>query len=169
EQISTAGKEASGTGNMKFSLNGALTVGTLDGANVEIKDCVGDENIYIFGHTVEQVAELKQNGYNPHSYMPQGSRLKKVLDLIESGFFCPEDRHLFRPLTDLITCYGDQYMIAADFDSYCDIQARISEDYTNQKVWTQKSIINVANMGMFSSDRTIKQYADEIWGIKALK
>ena len=169
EQISTAGKEASGTGNMKFSLNGALTVGTLDGANVEIKDCVGDDNIYIFGNTVDQVDELNRNGYNPHSYMPHGSRLRKVIDLIESGFFCPEDHHLFRPLTDLITCYGDQYMIAADFDSYCDIQERISEDYKDQKSWTEKSIINVANMGMFSSDRTIKQYADEIWGIKPLK
>ena len=169
EQISTAGKEASGTGNMKFSLNGALTVGTLDGANVEIKDCVGDENIYIFGKTVEEVEELKANGYNPHMYMPQGSRLRKVIDLIDSGFFCPEDHHLFRPLTDLITCYGDQYMIAADFDSYCDIQEQISHDYKDQKTWTRKSVINVANMGMFSSDRTIKQYADEIWGIKALK
>ena len=169
EQISTAGKEASGTGNMKFSLNGALTVGTLDGANVEIKDCVGDENIYIFGNTVEQVHELKSQGYNPHMYMPQGSRLRKVIELIETGFFCPEDHNLFKPLTDLITCYGDQYMIAADFDAYYDIQQRISEDYKDQKTWTEKSIINVANMGMFSSDRTIKQYADEIWGIKALK
>jgi len=169
EQISTAGKEASGTGNMKFSLNGALTVGTLDGANVEIKDCVGDENIYIFGHTVEQVQELKSQGYNPHMHMPQGSRLRKVIDLIDTGFFCPEDHNLFKPLTDLITCYGDQYMIAADFDMYYDIQQQISEDYKDQKTWTEKSIINVANMGMFSSDRTIKQYADEIWGIKALK
>ncbi len=169
EQISTAGKEASGTGNMKFALNGALTIGTLDGANVEIKDCVGDENIYIFGLTVEQVEGLKKNGYNPHHYLQHGSRLKKVLDLINSGFFCTENQNLFKSLTDLIYCHGDEYMLAADFDAYYEAQQRVSKDYLNQKTWTEKSITNVANMGMFSSDRTIKEYADEIWDIKPLK
>ncbi|NQZ57126.1 MAG: glycogen/starch/alpha-glucan phosphorylase [Lentisphaeraceae bacterium] len=169
EQISTAGKEASGTGNMKFSLNGALTVGTLDGANVEIKDCVGDENIYIFGLNVTEVEELKQSGYNPHSYLQEGSRLKRVLNLIESGFFCPEEQELFKPITDSITCNGDEYMIAADFDSYYEAQQEISKDFLKKQLWTEKAIINVANMGMFSSDRTIRQYADEIWGVKSLK
>ena len=169
EQISTAGKEASGTGNMKFALNGALTVGTLDGANVEIKDCVGDENIYIFGNTVEQVQSIKSNGYNPHNWLHGGSRLRKVFDLIDSGFFCPEDRESFNAVVESITCHGDQYLVAADFDSFYDIQQQISEDYKDQDTWTRKAIVNVANMGMFSSDRTIRQYADEIWGIKSLK
>ena len=169
EQISTAGKEASGTGNMKFSLNGALTVGTLDGANVEIKDCVGDENIYIFGKTVDEVEALKSNGYNPHNYLFAGSKLGKVLDLISSGFFCPEESGSFDNVVNSITCWGDEYLIAADFDSYYDIQQQISTDFNDQKTWTKKSIINVANMGMFSSDRTIKQYADEIWDVKPLK
>jgi len=169
EQISTAGKEASGTGNMKFSLNGALTVGTLDGANVEIKDCVGDENIYIFGLKVEEVEGLKNSGYNPHNYLQHGSRLRCVFDLIESVFFCPENPDLFKELIESITCNGDEYMIAADFDSYYDIQQQISADFLDQEEWTRKAILNVANMGMFSSDRTIQQYADEIWDIKALK
>jgi glycogen phosphorylase len=169
EQISTAGKEASGTGNMKFSLNGALTVGTLDGANVEIKDCVGDENIYIFGLEVEEVENLKLNGYNPHNWLQPGSRLRKVFDLIETGFFCPEDLGLFNQIVDSITCHGDEYMIAADFDAYYETQQKISVDFLDKKEWTRKAIINVANMGMFSSDRTIMQYADEIWGIKPLK
>ncbi|MCH2207080.1 MAG: glycogen/starch/alpha-glucan phosphorylase [Lentisphaerales bacterium] len=169
EQISTAGKEASGTGNMKFALNGAMTVGTLDGANVEIKDCVGDENIYIFGLTVEEVQNLKRSGYNPHNYLYHGSRLRKVFDLIESGFFCPEDQDLFKPIIEAITCHGDQYMVAADFDSYYEIQQQISKDFRVLPEWTKKCIANVANMGMFSSDRTIKQYADEIWNVKPLK
>ena len=169
EQISTAGKEASGTGNMKFALNGALTVGTLDGANVEIKDCVGDENIYIFGLTVDEVHNLKSSGYNPHNYLQQGSHLRKVFDLIESGFFCPEDKDLFKPIVESITCQGDEYMIAADFDEYYNIQQEISKDFKDKTSWIKKCIANVANMGMFSSDRTIQQYADEIWNVKPLK
>jgi glycogen phosphorylase len=169
EQISTAGKEASGTGNMKFALNGALTVGTLDGANVEIKDCVGDENIYIFGLEVDEVENMKNAGYNPHNYLGHGSRLRKVFDLIESGFFCPEDKDLFKPIIESITCHGDEYMVAADFDGYYDIQQQISQDFNDKTSWTKKCIMNVANMGMFSSDRTIKQYAEEIWDVKPLK
>jgi starch phosphorylase len=169
EQISTAGKEASGTGNMKFALNGALTVGTLDGANVEIEECVGGDNIYIFGKTVEEVEAMKSAGYNPHNWLNSGSRLRKVFDLIGTGFFCPEARETFDSVIESITCHGDEYLIAADFDAYYDIQQQISEDFKDQDTWTRKAIINVANMGMFSSDRTIKQYADEIWGISPLK
>ena len=165
EQISTAGKEASGTGNMKFALNGALTVGTLDGANVEMKDCVGDENFYIFGLTVEEVQELKANGYNPHAFMPEGSRLKSVLDLIESGFFCPENPGLFCDVVNTIKHHGDHYMVAADFDAYYEIHEKIAKDFNDKKKWTKEAIINVAKMGMFSSDRTIKQYAEEIWNV----
>ena len=165
EQISTAGKEASGTGNLKFSLNGALTIGTLDGANVEIKDCVGDDNIYIFGLDVEQVESIKANGYNPHSFMGEDSPLRRVLNLIDSGFFCPEDKNLFKDLTENITRWGDEYMLAADFDSYYEAQQLVSKDFLDKKAWAKKAVINVANMGMFSSDRTIKQYADEIWGV----
>lgn len=169
EQISTAGKEASGTGNMKFALNGALTVGTLDGANVEMKDCVGDDNIYIFGLTVEEVEEMKANGYNPHAFMPEGSRLKKVLDLIESGFFCPENPGLFSDLVATVKYHGDHYMVAADFDAYYSIHEDIAKDFKDKKKWTKEAIVNVANMGKFSSDRTIKQYAEEIWGVKSQK
>ena len=165
EQISTAGKEASGTGNMKFALNGALTVGTLDGANVEMKECVGDDNIYIFGLTVEEVQEMKANGYNPYAFMPEGSRLKSVLDLIESGFFCPENPGLFSDLVATIKHHGDHYMVAADFDAYYNIHEEIAQDFNDKKKWTKEAIINVANMGKFSSDRTIKQYAEEIWGV----
>ena len=167
EQISTAGKEASGTGNMKFALNGALTIGTLDGANVEIKDAVGDDNIFIFGLTEQEVTTMKQNGYNPHDFMPEGSDLKKVLDLVSSGFFCPENPELFRPLVDTITLSGDHYMLAADFEAYKKAQLQVSKDFKKQDDWARRAILNIANMGGFSSDRTIKQYADEIWDIKA--
>ena len=166
EQISTAGKEASGTGNMKFALNGALTIGTLDGANVEIKDAVGDDNIFIFGLTEQEVTTMKHNGYNPHDFMPAGSDLKKVLDLVSSGFFCPENPELFRPLVDTITLSGDHYMLAADFEAYKEAQLQVSKDFKKQDDWAKRAILNIANMGGFSSDRTIKQYAEEIWDIK---
>ena len=154
---------------MKFALNGALTIGTLDGANVEIKDCVGDDNIYIFGLDVVQVETMRKAGYNPHAFMPEGSRLKHALDLIASGFFCPEDKALFQPLVDLITRHGDEYMIAADFDGYWNAQRQVEKDYMNQEEWSRRAILNVAAMGMFSSDRTINQYATEIWGVKPLR
>jgi glycogen phosphorylase len=166
EQISTAGKEASGTGNMKFALNGALTIGTLDGANVEIKDAVGDDNIYIFGLDVDGVTSLNQNGYNPHDYMPHGSHLANALDLISSGFFCPEEPELFRPLVDSLTIGGDHYKLAADFEGYADSQELVSNDFIKEDDWAKRAILNIANMGGFSSDRTIKQYAEEIWDIK---
>ena len=167
EQISTAGKEASGTGNMKFSLNGALTIGTLDGANIEIKDAVGDDNIFIFGLTTEEVMTRKAEGYNPRDYYNSNEELKKVLDMIANGYFSPEDVDRFKPLiNDSLLNGGDQYMLLADFDSYLKCQDRVAECYSQEDIWTEKSIINVANMGYFSSDRTIAEYAEEIWNVK---
>ena len=167
EQISTAGKEASGTGNMKFSLNGALTIGTLDGANIEIKDAVGDDNIFIFGLTIEEVMTRKAEGYNPRDYYNSNEELKKVLDMIANGYFSPDDVDRFKPLiNDSLLNGGDQYMLLADFDSYLKCQDRVAECYSQEDIWTEKSIINVANMGYFSSDRTIAEYADEIWNVK---
>jgi starch phosphorylase len=167
EQVSTAGKEASGTGNMKFALNGALTVGTLDGANVEIKDAVGDDNIFIFGLTVEEVNELKANGYNPRDYYEKDEMLKKVIDLISCGFFSTENPGLFQPIIDSLMNV-DQYMHMADFDSYRKAHMDIATTYSDKAKWAKMSVINVARVGMFSSDRTIKQYAEEIWGLNAV-
>ena len=169
QQISTAGKEASGTGNMKFALNGALTIGTLDGANVEIRDCVGDDNIYIFGNTVDEITALRARGYDPNAYLGAGSRLGHALDLVRSGFFSPEDHEAFAPLVELIVDHGDEYFLAADFDSYAAAQRHVETDYRDPALWTSKAIRNVANMGMFSSDRTIRAYATEIWGIEPLR
>ncbi len=166
EQISTAGKEASGTGNMKFSLNGALTIGTLDGANVEIREEVGPENFFLFGLTVEQVHELRSKGYNPWAYYQADSQLKGVLDVIAGGKFSPGEPHLFQPVVDSLLHGGDTYMLLADFASYMACQERVSKAYLDQEKWTKMSIINVARMGKFSSDRTIQQYAEEIWGVK---
>lgn len=164
EQISTAGKEASGTGNMKFALNGALTIGTLDGANVEIKDHVGDENIYIFGLKVDDVERLKSEGYNPREYYNNNEKIKKVIDLISCGFFSPENPGLFQPLIDALM-NKDEYMLFADFQSYYDVQQVVSKEFNDKELWTKKAIINVANMGFFSTDRTISEYAKDIWNI----
>ncbi len=169
EQISTAGTEASGTGNMKFALNGALTVGTMDGANIEIREEVGDENIFIFGLLSKEVDELKARGYNPWDYYNKSPNLKRVIDLISSGFFSPEEPQLFTPIYDSLMNNGDRYLITADFDSYLEFQKNIENIYMNDKEkWIKMSIMNVANMGKFSSDRAIKEYADEIWNVKKL-
>lgn len=168
EQISTAGKEASGTGNMKFALNGALTIGTLDGANVEIKREVGDENIFIFGLNDVEVEELKANGYNPAEYYNSNPKLKKVIDLISCGFFSTENPGLFQPIIDSLM-NKDEYMLFADFDSYVKCQEKVSEAYKDQTKWTKMAILNVARMGFFSTDRTIREYADGIWKIKPVK
>jgi glycogen phosphorylase len=166
EQISTAGTEASGTGNMKFTLNGALTIGTMDGANVEIREEVGDDNIFIFGMTTEEVNALKPH-YNPWDYYNANQELRRVIDMIGSGFFSPYQRDLFQPIYNtLLREGGDQYMLLADFASYIECQGRVSQTYNEPEKWTEKSILNVAKMGKFSSDRTIQQYADEIWGVK---
>lgn len=165
EQISTAGTEASGTGNMKFALNGALTIGTLDGANIEIKEEVGDENIFIFGLKAEEIRDLRRSGYNPRYYYNSNPELKLAIDMIANGFFSGSQPQLFKPITDSLLDY-DYYMLLADFASYVRCQEEVSEVYKDQEKWTKMSILNAANMGKFSSDRTIKEYADEVWNIK---
>ena len=164
EQISTAGMEASGTGNMKFALNGALTIGTLDGANIEIKDRVGDDNIFIFGLTADEVAEKRANGYAPRDVIAQSRELSQALDAIASGVFSPDDPKRY---ADLIgTIYdSDWFMLAADFDSYAAAQRAVDARWDNQNAWRASAIRNIANVGWFSSDRTIAEYAREIWGV----
>ena len=165
EQISTAGLEASGTGNMKFSMNGALTIGTLDGANVEIREEVGEENFFLFGLTVQEVADLKAQGYNPRGYYEDNRELRAVLDLISQGHFSNGDINLFKPLVDELL-YQDQYLLLADYQSYIDCQDRVSETWRDQDLWTKMSIRNVARMGKFSSDRSIRDYCREIWNVE---
>ncbi|MFH1458842.1 MAG: glycogen/starch/alpha-glucan phosphorylase [Candidatus Omnitrophota bacterium] len=165
EQISTAGKEASGTGCMKFMLNGALTIGTLDGANIEIKNAVGNDNIFIFGLKDNEVLDLKRNGYQPQEYIQRSGMLQEVLNLIQSNFFSPLDRDLFLPIIKDLK-EKDPYMVCADFGDYCRMQDIVSLEYKNQpELWVKKSIINVAKSGIFSSDRTIAEYAKDIWAI----
>ncbi len=162
EQISTAGTEASGTCNMNFALNCALTIGTLDGANVEIMEEVGAENIFIFGLTTEEVEESRRTGYNPWKYYNEDRDLKRVLDMISSGTFSQGDPDRFRPIVDSLLSHGDNYRLMADFRPYLDTQKAVSALYKDRERWTAMSILNVAKMGKFSSDRTIRQYAGEI-------
>jgi starch phosphorylase len=162
EQISTAGKEASGTGCMKFAMNGALTIGTLDGANIEIREQVGAENFFLFGLTAQQVAEWKAGGYQPRGIYNQNQALRDVLDSLVSGLFSRGDHNLFRPLVDSLLD-RDEYMLLADYQAYVDCQAHVSEVYNNMDQWCRMSILNVARIGMFSSDRTIKEYCRDIW------
>jgi starch phosphorylase len=168
EQISTAGKEASGTGNMKFSLNGALTIGTLDGANVEIREEVGAENFFLFGLTTPEVEQIKAQGYYPRGYYESNGELKRVLDLISSGFFSHGDTELFRSIVDNLL-YDDPYLLLADYQSYIDRQEKVSQAYKDQEQWSRMSILNVARMGKFSSDRSIREYAENIWHVKPVK
>ncbi len=163
EQISTAGKEASGTGNMKFALNGALTMGTLDGANVEILEEVGDDNIFIFGKTVEGVEELRQAGYDPFSFYETDEELKAVLDWLSSDFFCPGKGGLISDLSKGLLDWGDPYLVLADYRSYIDAQDQAGQVYLDQEKWSSMAIHNVAGSGKFSSDRTIGEYAKEVW------
>ncbi len=165
EQISTAGTEASGTGNMKYALNGALTIGTLDGANIEIMEEVGEENIFIFGLTTPQAIELRASGYRPQDYYYRHPELKQVLDQIASGMFSPGNPDLFKPLVDNLL-NTDYYLLLADFDAYMDAQADVDRLYMIPDQWAKKSILNTAGMGKFSSDRTIGEYASQIWNIK---
>lgn len=164
EQISTAGTEASGTGCMKFMMNGALTVGTHDGANIEIADAVGHENIYMFGLRAHEVAEIKSRGYQPGMYLERSARLQEIFHLIRTNFFSPTERGIFDPLVQNLTL-SDPYMVCADFESYCAIQNQISENYQDQDGWTEKAILNVARSGHFSSDRTIREYSRDIWKV----
>ena len=162
EQISTAGKEASGTGNMKFSLNGALTIGTLDGANIEIREEVRGENFFLFGLTADQVYEVKARGYNPKGYYDSDPELREAVDQISSGTFSRGDQNLFKPLVDSLL-HADPYLLFADFRSYVESQEQVSLAYEDQAKWTRMSIMNVARMGKFSSDRSIQEYCDRIW------
>ena len=165
EQISTAGKEASGTGNMKFSMNGALTIGTLDGANVEIRTAVGDENFFLFGLTVEEVMALKSQGYQPREYCSGNTNLQKIIDQLSSGVFSRGDQNLFRPLIDNLL-YQDPYLLLADYQAYVECQDRVSQTYADAARWTRMSILNSARIGKFSSDRSIRDYAETIWQTK---
>ncbi len=164
EQISTAGTEASGTGNMKFMVNGALTVGTLDGANVEMTKVVGDENIFIFGLKAHEVESLKHKGYHPRPYIDQSPMLHEIFRLIQGDFFSPNSPGLFSPIIHSIM-HHDPFLVCADFDSYCQTQDQISRMYLNKDEWIRKSIINVSKSGYFSSDRTIREYAKDIWRV----
>jgi len=164
EQISTAGMEASGTGNMKLSLNGALTIGTLDGANVEIKERVGDDHIFIFGMTAAEAEERRRQGINMHDTIAACEPLREVLDEIGSGVFSPDEPDRYRELVDNITNY-DHFLVAADFASYQVAQRNVANRWRDPPAWWQSSIINTANMGWFSSDRTIREYAEEIWNV----
>lgn len=165
EQISQAGMEASGTGNMKFSMNGALTIGTLDGANVEIREEVGAENFFLFGLNADEVMDLQTSGYNPRDYYNNNAELKQVIDLIASGNFSRGDKEIFRPIVDSLL-HNDQYTLLADYQDYIDCQDRVGVTYQNQELWTKMAILNTARMGKFSSDRSIKDYSRKIWDVK---
>jgi glycogen phosphorylase len=167
EQISTAGTEASGTGNMKLALNGALTIGTDDGANIEIRQNVGDDNIFIFGLSTAEVRASKHAGYQPLRIYESNPRIKAVLDAVAGGHFSEEEPGRYRALVDSLLWGGDHYMLLADFDSYVAAQARVDALYRDRAAWAKKAIANVAGMGFFSSDRTIAEYAREVWGLKA--
>ncbi len=168
EQISTAGMEASGTGNMKFSLNGALTIGTLDGANVEIREEVGSENFFLFGLQAEEVDQMRRSGYNPFYYYESDPELKHAVDQIGSGYFSPEDPSLFTAIVDALLRDGDKFLVLADYRSYVDTQGRVDDLFGDQDEWVRKAILNTANMGKFSSDRAVREYAERIWGVRPL-
>ena len=169
EQISTAGMEASGTGNMKFALNGALTIGTMDGANVEMSEEIGEEHMFIFGNRVEDVDKLRRTGYHPWDYVERNPELRQAIEQIRDGYFSPEDPHLFQPIIDALLNKGDYFLVLADYEEYVRAQDRVSELYKDSKAWTEKAILNVARIGKFSSDRTIQEYAEEIWGVEVGK
>jgi starch phosphorylase len=164
EQISTAGMEASGTGNMKLALNGALTIGTLDGANVEISERVGPDNIYIFGLTADTVAEIRRSGYDPRSAIERDPTLKGAIDAIALGEFSPDDRARYHPIVDRL--YNtDWFLVTADFPAYFERQRDVDVDFRDVARWTERAVLNTANVGWFSSDRTIQGYARDVWGL----
>jgi len=168
EQISQAGKEASGTGNMKFMINGALTIGTLDGANVEMKQVCGDDNIFIFGLTTEEVDRLWAHGYNASVFYQDNRRLEKVIAALNAGF----NGQTFADIANYLLVgspVADPYMCLADFGAFCDIHAKADKVYKNKLEWAKKSLNNIATAGIFASDRSIREYADRIWGLKRIK
>ena len=167
EQISMAGKEASGTGNMKFMMNGALTIGTLDGANVEIREAVGEENFFLFGKTVQQVEQTWAAGYRPRDVYEQDEALRAAIDAINSGLFSHGDQGLFRPLTDNLL-NADPFLVCADFRDYVECQARVDLTRRDTEQWLRMSILNVARAGRFSSDRAIREYCEDIWNATPL-
>jgi starch phosphorylase len=164
EQISTAGKEASGTGNMKFAMNGALTIGTLDGANIEIREAVGADNFFLFGLTASEVAATKAAGYSPRAIYEANPALREAMDQIASGMFSGGDRELFRPLVESLLG-RDEYLLFADYQAYIDCQQRVGEAYLDRDNWTRMSILNAARVGRFSSDRSIREYCRNIWHV----
>ena len=168
QQISTAGTEASGTGNMKLALNGALTIGTMDGANIEIHNEVGAENIFIFGLRTNEVAQLAAQGYNPWHYYDHNPELKQALDMINNGYFSPDEADRYKPVFNALTYHGDRYMLLADYAAYIASQQQVETLYRDQDAWTRKAILNVAHMGKFSSDRTIREYAQQIWNARTV-
>jgi starch phosphorylase len=165
EQISTAGMEASGTSNMKLALNGALTIGTLDGANIEIMEEVGQDNMFIFGLKIDEVSSMRTNGYNPWDFYHNDSDLRKALDMIGWGFFSSEKKDLYMPIFNALLHGGDRYLILADYRSYVQAQDAAGAAYRNAEDWSRRSILNTANMGKFSSDRAVMEYANNIWGL----
>ena len=165
EQISTAGMEASGTGNMKFSLNGALTIGTLDGANIEIRDAVGHDNFFLFGHTDQALKQLQSNHYQPRRYYERDPELRNAIDLINSGIFSHGNHRLFRPITDALL-NQDPFMLMADYRPYIECQAKVEKCFLDKPHWNRMSILNVARIGIFSSDRAIHEYCQRIWQVK---
>jgi starch phosphorylase len=168
EQISTAGKEASGTGNMKFAMNGALTVGTLDGANIEIMQEVGRENIFIFGLTPAEVRRMRDDfSYHPREYYQRFPALRRVMDALHSNLFCPFEPGLFTWIYEAIIDYGDEFFHLADMPSYLAVQEQVGREYKDTPTWATKAILNVARIGKFSSDRTVREYAREIWHLKS--
>jgi starch phosphorylase len=166
EQISTAGMEASGTGNMKFAMNGALTIGTLDGANVEILEEVGAENMYVFGLTTKEI-EAWRGTYDPWTCYHSSASVRKVIDALAGGRFCPNEPGLFQPIVTSLLNQGDRYFNLADLDSYIAAQQCVNRDFVDPRLWAQKAILNVARSGKFTSDRTVTEYAREIWGIES--
>ncbi|HVQ36224.1 MAG TPA: glycogen/starch/alpha-glucan phosphorylase, partial [Pyrinomonadaceae bacterium] len=169
QQISTAGKEASGTGNMKLSMNGALTIGTLDGANIEIMEEVGEENIFIFGLKTEEVQQMVAAGsYNPRAYYEQNFYTRRVLDSLKSNRFCPDEPGLFQGIYDSLL-QRDEYFLLADLPGYIEAQQEVGRNFCSRSSWQRKAILNVARMGKFSSDRTITEYANQIWDLKSSK
>ena len=165
EQISVAGKEASGTGNMKFSMNGALTLGTLDGANIEIRDEVGTDNFFLFGLDVDGVRALWADGYRPYSLYESDPELRAAVDLIASGHFSGGDRQLFKPLLDGLL-HDDEFLVFADYAAYVACQDRVAQARADLEHWTKMSVLNVARMGRFSSDRAIREYCADIWHVE---
>jgi starch phosphorylase len=170
QQISTAGMEASGTGNMKLALNGALTIGTMDGANVEIRERVGPENIFTFGLQAHEVEALRQRGYRPRDRYEQDPELRRALDMIGNGYFSPEEPERYRPVIDsLLGTGGDRFMVLEDFRAYLDCYATVDHGYRDPPRWTRRAVLNTAMMGHFASDRTVRDYAEKVWGVSPVR